>query len=393
MNGAKDFKILGPITNPEKQIYIERPEDTEVLQALYRGDYITLLGARQTGKSSLLYKLASGLKTEIPVLVDLSSFSKVDKDDWYGRVARTVVKRLPQELKNMIGEVNFCTDHEQFRNLLWEIADALAGPDRLVLLLDEMGTVPEEIRDGFFSTIRSIYIERGSEEAFQKYLFVLAGVTPLTKLISPESEMSPFNISRIIYMSDFNLEGVRELGDNLRLYGFTIDNSVIEHIYDWTHGHPNLTQEIFARLIQATPEKVTEETVDYLVDELVIKGCNNLDHIIRKMQDEVINQEVFGILNGKKRFFNLSDPEVLNLYLIGVIGKGEKGECVIRNKVYEKTLRSIKSQNKIKTLEEKKDDIFIFKLLDDEEVKRILLDRGYIMKINNGIGERYVLTE
>ena len=266
MNGAKDFKILGPITNPEKQIYIERPEDTEVLQALYRGDYITLLGARQTGKTSLLYKLASGLKTEIPVLVDLSSFSKVDKDDWYGRVARTVVKRLPQELKNMIGEVNFCTDHEQFRNLLWEIADALAGPDRLVLLLDEMGTVPEEIRDGFFSTIRSIYIERGSEEAFQKYLFVLAGVTPLTKLISPESEMSPFNISRIIYMSDFNLEGVRELGDNLRLYGFTIDNSVIEHIYDWTHGHPNLTQEIFARLIQATPEKVTEETVDYLVD-------------------------------------------------------------------------------------------------------------------------------
>jgi len=393
MSAAKEFVTKGPIINPDKQIYLERPEDTEILQAVRRGDYVTLLGARQTGKTSLLYKLARELRTEIPVFVDLSSFSGLKEDDWYDRVARTVVKRLPQELRDAIGEVSSCGDQEQFRNILWEIANASSSTDRLVLLLDEMGIVPEEIRDDFFGTIRTIYVERGFEEAYQKYIFVLSGATPPKELISPESKMSPFNISRTIYMSDFSLEDVRKLGENLRLYGFTIDDSVIEHIYDWTNGHPNLTQEIFALLVQAKPEKVTETMVDDLVDELVIKGCNNLNHIIRRMQDEAVNQQVFGILNGKKIPFNLSDSELLNLYLIGVIREGTKGECVIRNKVYAKALRSIESENKIDALKKKNDEIFIFKQLDYKDAIKSLLDKGYITEISNSIGKKYVLTE
>ncbi len=61
MSKAKKFVTKGPIADPGEQIYIERPEDTEILQAVRRGDYVTLLGARQTGKTRLLYKLAREL--------------------------------------------------------------------------------------------------------------------------------------------------------------------------------------------------------------------------------------------------------------------------------------------------------------------------------------------
>ena len=200
MSKAKEFATKGPIANLGEQIYIERPEDIEMLKAVRRGDYVTLLGARQTGKTSLLYKLARELKTEIPILVDLSHFSGVKVDDWYGRLAKTIVRRLPQELRDVVGEVNSCTDQEQFSNLLWEIAGASVGTDRLVILLDEMGTVPKEIRDDFFGTIRAIYAERWFEEAFQKYIFVLSGATPPTELITSQ-KTSPFNITKTIYMT------------------------------------------------------------------------------------------------------------------------------------------------------------------------------------------------
>jgi len=333
MSEAKVFRTRGPI-NPDKQIYIERPEDTKILQTVRREDYVTLLGARQTGKTSLLYMLRRQLTTEIPVFVDLSKFSRHKGDDWYACVANTVVERLPQELRGAIGN----TVHEQFSDhLLREIANALHGTDRIVFLLDEIGTVPGEIRDDFFSTIRSIYNEREVDEFFQKYIFVLSGATPPAELISHETKNSPFNVSKDIYMSDFSLEGVRKLGENLRLHGFKIDDSVIEHIYDWTHGHPNLTQEIFARLVQANPGEVTEQMVNDSVDKLVAEGCHNLSHIIRRVQ--AVNQQVLGILNGDLAIpFSLSNPEVLNLYLIGVIGKGTEGECVIRNKIYEEAL-------------------------------------------------------
>ena len=357
-----EFVTKGPIGNLNEQIYIERPEDAEILKAVRLGDYITLLGASQTGKTSLLYKLPGELNTDEinnkTVYVNLARFSGVKEDDWYNRVAETVVERLPQKLRDTIGEGTLCADQDQLCNRLREIANPLAGTDRLVFLLDEVETVPEEIREDFFGgVIRVIYNDKAIYEAFQKYIFVMSSSIPPAELMDPKSPMSPFNISRTIYMGDFNIEGVGELGENLRLHGFTIDDSVIEHIYDWTHGHPNLTQEIFARLVQADPEEVTEKRIDDLVDELVTKRCNNLDHIIRRVQDEAVNQQqVLDILNGKKMPFNLSNSDVLDLYLIGVIGEDEDGKCVIRNKIYEEALRSIREgEDGIETSDEEKE--------------------------------------
>ncbi len=410
MSEAKEFLTRGPI-DPDKQIYIERPEDKEILQAMHHRDYVTLFGARQTGKTSLLYKLAGELRTEIPVFVDLSGFS-------YDSVARTIVRRLPQELKGAIGDVSSCANHGEFYNLLVDIAYASSGPRMLVFLLDEMERVPEESRDDFFGTIRKIFIERNTEEVLQKYRFVLAGATPSSELITSE-QYSPFNISKTIYMSDFSSEGVSNLGENLRLHGFTIDNSVIEHIYDWTHGHPNLTQEMFTRLVQAMPGEVTEEMVDHSVEKLIVERAHNLGHILKRTKDKAVNQQVLDILNGKERPFSLSDPEVLNLYLIGVIKgteeKGTKGKCVIRNKVYEKVLRSISLPPTISLPPISELEISILELLlnrkealapgeivlglrelqelrETEKAIKHLSDRGYIKRIEN-TETKYELTD
>jgi predicted transcriptional regulator len=394
MSQPKAFVTMGPMTDPERQIYIERPEDRDLLKCIRREDYVTILGARQTGKTSLLYMLKRELKTEIPIFVDLAGFSGVKPEHWYDRVAKTIVRRFPEPRERLITTQTFCSDHEEFRNLLWKIADASAGTDRLVLLIDEIGGVPREIRDNFFGAIRSIYTERGLDSAFQKYIFVLAGATPLWTLISPESDNSPFNVSRLIYMSDFDREGVEKLAQNLASYHIAIDEDAINQIYNLTHGHPSLTQEVFARLLQANPQRATVKMVNNLVDELVEKGCNNLNHVLRWTQDESISQQVLAILNRKVEIpFNLLDPDVLHLYLIGVIGKGSKGECVIRNHIYARVLRFIaKEEEAEQTLKEDADGIQNF--IRNETIES-LLEKGYIYATQrqNSDEPKYALTD
>ena len=68
----KEFVTRGPIFDLDKGIYIKRPEDIKVLQAVHQKDYVTLLGARQTGKTSLFYMLKWELKFHTLVFVDLS---------------------------------------------------------------------------------------------------------------------------------------------------------------------------------------------------------------------------------------------------------------------------------------------------------------------------------
>jgi len=344
---AEEFETMGPIIDPSKQIYIERPEDTEILQTVARGNYVTLLGARQTGKTSLLYKLARELKIEVPIFVDLSRFSGLERTEWYNHVAKELVRRLPENIGiRIIGEPS-CSNQTEFSLLIKNIADA-TDRDRLILMLDEIGTVPVEIRDHFFSGIRAIYNGRGVDKGLQKYIVVLSGAMPPEELISSESGNSPFNVSKPIYMSDFSLEGVRRLGENLRLYGFKIDDSVIRHIYGWTHGHPNLTQEIFSGLVNLEEETISNELVDQIVKLLLVRGCNNLRHIRRylyKEENEYVRQTVVKILKKqfKSKFTETGDPLVTKMNLIGLVRSDEDGNVVIHNQIYEQMLESIQS--------------------------------------------------
>jgi len=265
MSQPETFVRMGPITDPATQIYIERPEDSEILRAVRRADYVTLLGARQTGKTSLLYMLKRSLKTEIPVFVDLAGFSGVKPDDWYDRVARIIVRRLPDALRAAVDKFNTCADPDDFRHVLWRIADASASTDRLVFLLDEIGSVPDEIRNDFFSTIRAIYNERGFDSASQKCIFVLAGATPLNELISSESDNSPFNISQPIYMRDFSRDDVGRFVQTLTRYGIAVDEALVDLIYQHTNGHPSLTQELFAHLSRDRPRLALWESLEWEV--------------------------------------------------------------------------------------------------------------------------------
>ena len=51
----------GGTLNPRRDLYIERPEDAQLLELLPDGQYVNVLTSRQMGKSSLMVRTAEAL--------------------------------------------------------------------------------------------------------------------------------------------------------------------------------------------------------------------------------------------------------------------------------------------------------------------------------------------
>ena len=58
--GARQLQVGGTL-NPRRHVYIERPEDEELLRLLLEGEYCNVLASRQMGKSSLMARTALDL--------------------------------------------------------------------------------------------------------------------------------------------------------------------------------------------------------------------------------------------------------------------------------------------------------------------------------------------
>ena len=52
----------GGTLNPRRHVYVERPEDAELLRLLRAGEYVNVLTSRQMGKSSLMVRTLLALR-------------------------------------------------------------------------------------------------------------------------------------------------------------------------------------------------------------------------------------------------------------------------------------------------------------------------------------------
>ena len=196
------FQTNGPIIEPSSPVYIERAEDEKILGLVKSSKYVTVLGAPQTGKTSLLYKLRQQISdTSIPVMINLAATDSTDKEeDWYQYLCSRILAQIKPE-----SSADECASSKiEFLEFLNKTALETRPTDRIVIMLDEFGTIPHSLADGFFSTLRSVYNERGIRESFQKYVFILAGLTDSRDLVDVKRVSSPFNVSEKIYMSDLD---------------------------------------------------------------------------------------------------------------------------------------------------------------------------------------------
>jgi formylglycine-generating enzyme required for sulfatase activity len=263
-------------------IYIPRKADDELLGHCRAGEFAFILSSRQVGKSSLMVRTARQLESENirSVIIDLSSIGvKISADEWYLGILDEIANTL--KLKTDIfawwseraglGPAQRMTNF--FRDiLLKEVSEPV------VLFFDEIdSTLNIPFADDFFAALRAIYNARSTVDAFKRLSFVMIGVATPSDLIA-DSTRTPFNIGRRVELMDFTLEELKPLAEGL---GENAEQ-VLGWVFDWTNGHPYLTQRL-CQFLTKSKDGFTQASVETAVKNLFLgeKGMedNNLQFV------------------------------------------------------------------------------------------------------------------
>jgi tetratricopeptide (TPR) repeat protein len=330
-------------------VYITRPTDEALLQAVRSGEYCNVLAPRQTGKSSLMVRTAARLRREgvRTAVIDLTDIgTELDAEEWY----LGLVTRLREQLGLAVDERAWWEAHiqkgavQRFSDFLRDVVlEEFAEP--VVVFVDEIdSTLSLPFTDDFFAAIRAAYNARASDPAYKRLTFVLLGVARPADLIKDRSR-TPYNIGFSIDLKDFSLEEAKELLPGLEIECVSPSQAemILKRVLYWTGGHPYLTQKVCAEIVASEDGTWTEERIDGLVKRVFLsdeaRKESNLQYVgdrVRESPDrEKLLRTYRKVLAGKPIDDEERDPVKSQLKLAGLIKATSQGTLAVRNRIYE----------------------------------------------------------
>ncbi len=246
------FFSTGGTLSPDDPSYIERAADYELEQFLRSSQYVSLLDARQKGKSSLVARAIRKLSSEgfLCIKIDLQRFgSNLTESQWCAGIAATIEQQSGDNtfLKRFTANSKQIGAIAALFNTIASLVEPLNAPNTIIFCdeIDFVRVLPFPC-DGFFAAIRSLYNERSGIPQLNRLSFCLIGSASPNQLVQNQST-APFDIAKTVILQDFTLEEIRPYAKALPA---TTDhpNSCIEQIHHWCAGHPFLTQTICSAL-------------------------------------------------------------------------------------------------------------------------------------------------
>ncbi|MBN1659493.1 MAG: AAA-like domain-containing protein [Anaerolineae bacterium] len=297
----------------------------------------SILGARQTGKTSLLLRLCHLLQERYAfTYVDLEAVQGANEEECFGYIADEILAQLGGVLGGAVRPLP--TNSREFLAFLQQLSRN-ANAIRIGVILDEVGALERDVAIKLSHLIRAVFTSRLVRREYARYVFILAGATEMLKLATGRN--SPLrNVTESVYLGDLSLaESEQMLRSGFSALGLEVPPLVGAQIYGWTGGHPYWTQLLAARVVDSGPA-VAEGSVGALTEELLQVEERNLPHMLKALDSGGSNlwQAVARILEGAPVPFSRSDATAAELELIGVV-RNESGVCTIRNNLYRETLQ------------------------------------------------------
>jgi serine/threonine-protein kinase len=334
------FITRGPLTQAESALYVVRPCDQELLQLAQRMDYVALIGPRWSGKTSLLMRLWATLQP-MPrfalAYINLSLYQSLQGERWLTAVYQELVASTAGLLPAPLPDV---TDTVELREALLQHLRQDIPERSLIVLLDDVESVPMEERTPFFSALREMFVSRGIHPSLRRLTFVLAGSYIPDELI-PDATTSPFRVAEKLYVDDAPDLGM--LIQHLERPGRRLSLDTPTRIQEWTEGDLYLTQRLCERLDQRYPDGlISPQAVDQVVERYLLD-----DDLVSSLERRISNLPALQslleqvVLVETMLRFSRTNQAMAKAWLLGCLKPNRYGNCSVRNPIYDHILRQL----------------------------------------------------
>ena len=279
------FRFGGPIP-PGRPGYVTRPVDAQLMAGVAGGTFINIVGAPQTGKSSLLLHAAEALRGQhaAPAVAFIDLGQQAQRDGyqdaarWFYAIAYRLARQLRVgfDLQAWWSDHALMSHHHRFVELLREFALA-SGQRQVVLLFDDIHELLGiDSGEQLLSAFRAAFDARATDPELARLVIVMAGNGD-GQFARASTAHSPYTVATPLAIGNMTL------GETLRLapaLGFARQQAelAMQRIFDWVAGQPALTQYLASQLAVVDVNDDVVQAVDRIVQRRFEQQRDSVAH-------------------------------------------------------------------------------------------------------------------
>ena len=263
------FVVDGPVP-PDSPVYIRRATDGELEDMCRTGQFVHVCAPPGFGKTSLMWHAQNWLHEQghRTVTIDfLKSTQATSEDAW----CDVFVEQLSDQLRLGFDGRSWWRERQDIRStdrLLGFFEEiVLAASWQTVILIDEFEIMEAMgFKLSFLRFLRKLHEKRTRNSGLERISVTLLSFS--RRILNDDDDTYLSNVIHTLRLDDFTIDEGSWL---ISFFGTGIvPTSVIHKVFQWTNGHPYLTQRACSLIYEARPNSVLapdEFIRDYFLDD------------------------------------------------------------------------------------------------------------------------------